>query len=271
MDTLWLLLLIPLWLGWCMQCSARSKKALAEFAASAGKGLRVLVVIAHPDDESMFFAPTLASLRALSCCSSWILCFSTGDADGLGSVRKKELVRAARHFSIPESHVAIVDHPRLQDGMRNEWDPKIMQDILTSTIKENSINVVISFDSHGVSGHPNHKACYHAMRRARAQQPHSGSDIKWYTLQSTNLIRKYLSFLDVFTLFDFVGSPSNGFGLFCHKQQHSVASVRLLLAASPMESHRGMQMHRSQFVWYRRLFVIFSRYAYINVLEHLLA
>ena len=30
-----------------------------------------------------------------------------------------------------------------------------------------------------------------------------------------------------------------------------------------------MSLHRSQWVWYRKLFVVFSRYAYVNSLRRL--
>ena len=42
----------------------------------------VLLVTAHPDDECMFFAPTLASLVATDA-ELWLLCLSLGaPADG---------------------------------------------------------------------------------------------------------------------------------------------------------------------------------------------
>jgi len=35
----------------------------------------------------------------------------------------------------------------------------------------------------------------------------------------------------------------------------------------PWLAYKMMAAHASQFVWYRRLFVIFSRYSYINTLK----
>ncbi len=55
----------------------------------------VLLVIAHPDDESMFFVPTILLQSNIS-----ILCLSNGDYDGLGIVRESELQRASEHFGI---------------------------------------------------------------------------------------------------------------------------------------------------------------------------
>lgn len=40
---------------------------------------RVLLVIAHPDDECMFFGPTLIALRKRSNCRIFVLCLSRGE------------------------------------------------------------------------------------------------------------------------------------------------------------------------------------------------
>jgi N-acetylglucosaminylphosphatidylinositol deacetylase len=40
-------------------------------------GKRVLFVTAHPDDECMFFAPSI--LQLARCCQVYLLCFCTGD------------------------------------------------------------------------------------------------------------------------------------------------------------------------------------------------
>lgn len=39
---------------------------------------RVLIVIAHPDDESMFFGPTILSLTKRNDCQVYLLCLSNG-------------------------------------------------------------------------------------------------------------------------------------------------------------------------------------------------
>lgn len=39
---------------------------------------RVLIVIAHPDDESMFFGPTILSLAKRPNCQLYLLCLSNG-------------------------------------------------------------------------------------------------------------------------------------------------------------------------------------------------
>lgn len=39
---------------------------------------RVLIVTAHPDDESMFFGPTIVSLKQRKDCRIFMLCLSNG-------------------------------------------------------------------------------------------------------------------------------------------------------------------------------------------------
>lgn len=41
------------------------------------RGSRTLLVVAHPDDESMFFTPTLLALKNSQCTVS-VICLSTG-------------------------------------------------------------------------------------------------------------------------------------------------------------------------------------------------
>lgn len=79
------------------------------------------LVIAHPDDESMFFVPTLKYLQENGHQVS-LLCLSTGNADGLGAVRQNELRAAAVYLGIPYMRVKIIDdQTHLADGMNSKW------------------------------------------------------------------------------------------------------------------------------------------------------
>jgi len=55
-----------------------------------GAGSGALLVIAHPDDECMFFTPTVLGL-ARQGITAHVLCLSTGNFDGLGATRAREL------------------------------------------------------------------------------------------------------------------------------------------------------------------------------------
>ncbi len=74
----------------------------------------LLLVIAHPDDETMFFLPLLYSRllrkgnKILS--STYVLCLSNGGYYGLGDLRTSEMFECCQHsYSIPRRNVRIVN------------------------------------------------------------------------------------------------------------------------------------------------------------------
>eukprot|EP01104_Vermistella_antarctica_P013269 TRINITY_DN3994_c0_g1_i2.p1 TRINITY_DN3994_c0_g1~~TRINITY_DN3994_c0_g1_i2.p1 ORF type:complete len:207 (-),score=0.87 TRINITY_DN3994_c0_g1_i2:28-648(-) len=62
-------------------------------ASPVSAPMRVLYVTAHPDDEAMFFVPSITSMTSTDACEVHLLCLSTGNYDGLGDIRKAELMR----------------------------------------------------------------------------------------------------------------------------------------------------------------------------------
>lgn len=77
------------------------------------RGKRICLLIAHPDDEAMFFAPTVLALTRPELQNHVkILCLSSGDAAGLGDTRKQELVESGLVLGLrkPED-VFVVDNP----------------------------------------------------------------------------------------------------------------------------------------------------------------
>jgi N-acetylglucosaminylphosphatidylinositol deacetylase len=56
----------------------------------------ILYVIAHPDDEAMFFVPSILELRRTN--NLHLLCLSNGNADGLGKIREKELHASCKYL-----------------------------------------------------------------------------------------------------------------------------------------------------------------------------
>lgn len=97
----------------------------------------IALIIAHPDDEAMFFTPTLTSLKN---CNIYLLCLSTGDADGLGQTRKKELEKSCDFFGI--KGLEIVDDPSIRDGMKEKWDETIIENYVEDFMHKNRINEV---------------------------------------------------------------------------------------------------------------------------------
>ena len=113
-------------------------------------------------------------------------------------------------------------------------------------IKEHHIKALITFDSYGISGHPNHKAINSSLK-ARVVKEKSETTIKFYQLTSTNLLRKYSSILD-FPL--------------------SLLAPFMFVDLNIVSQYLTLSQHKSQLVWYRRLFILLSRYSILNTYEH---
>ncbi|KAI8379505.1 putative deacetylase LmbE-like domain-containing protein [Radiomyces spectabilis] len=227
-----------------------SYHSLAHFQQSPALQSRsTLIVTAHPDDECMFFGPTIAALRSHSKTRIHLLCLSTGNADGLGTQRKKELVKSCQVLGIQPAQVKSLDHPDLQDGMNQTWSSSVVAAAVKNYVVKNKIDTVITFDDHGVSGHPNHIAAYNGAKQAASE-----GSFKLYKLVSIPLVRKYIGVADLMPI---------------TVQQVLNKHHHLLMLAPPgayLISHKAMRQHASQLVWFRWLYVTFSRYMYVNEL-----
>lgn len=174
-----------LWWLYATNPTSETRKFLAK---------KTLLVVAHPDDEAMFFVPTLRSLRNVS-----ILCLSTGNYDGLGKVRELEMEACARIFESVHN-VRVLEDPLLQDGPNELWPAKHIATIVQETVKSTGCEQIITFDSGGVSGHKNHIDTYHGVLQSITS---SGggvgipTSIPVWTLSSPNLLRKFQGIIDV--------------------------------------------------------------------------
>ena len=238
---------------------------------------RIVLLIAHPDDEAMFFSPTLLSLARPELQNRiFILCLSSGDADGLGHIRKKELVKSALLLGIPSAEqVVVVEDERFQDSMTKHWEAKevakVLQHYFAPKMKSMSadaapianIDALITFDEGGVSSHPNHISLYHGASTflRNLMQRHSGweNPVKMYTLTTTNFVRKYSSIVDAMV--------SVIMSVFQKKKSGDCPTP--ILAVSGVGDYRKAQMamtsaHVSQMRWFRWGWIGISRYMVVN-------
>nr|XP_042140128.1 N-acetylglucosaminyl-phosphatidylinositol de-N-acetylase isoform X3 [Peromyscus maniculatus bairdii] len=111
-----------------------------EQAGLPGAGSRALLVIAHPDDEAMFFAPTVLGLARLEQ-RVFLLCFSTGNYYNQGEIRKKELLQSCDVLGIPPPNVTIIDNSEFPDDPGVQWDTEHVASTLLQHIKVNDINL----------------------------------------------------------------------------------------------------------------------------------
>ncbi|KFQ59111.1 N-acetylglucosaminyl-phosphatidylinositol de-N-acetylase, partial [Pelecanus crispus] len=125
----------------------------------------------------------------------------SGNYYNQGEIRKKELEQSCFLLGIPASNVTVVDHRDLPDNPAVEWDTQLLTALVLKHIEANNINLVVTFDSGGVSGHANHISLYTALR-----YKYSCFEIfilflclgcRVLVLESVNLFRKYISVLDV--------------------------------------------------------------------------
>jgi len=207
---------------------------------------RVLLLIAHPDDECMFFAPTILALLARGV-DVHVLCMTSGELSTTvaAGARKDELRMACRHLGVPDAHVTIIEHTKIKDGMTTKWPRPVISKMLMTHIETYNIDTLLTFDSYGVSGHTNHIALYDTVRALYERQSFP-TYTRVFTLESVNIVRKYVGVLDLFATlntapFYFVSSGSD------------VRRTRL-----------AMRAHVSQMRWFRWLYIYVSRYIHIN-------
>lgn len=241
------------------------------------QGKRICLLIAHPDDEAMFFSPTLLSLARPELQNRiFILCLSSGDADGLGHIRKKELTKSALLLGIPSAEqVVVVEDERFPDSLTKNWEAKevakVLQHYFAPKMKTMSadaapvamIDAIITFDKRGVSSHPNHVSLYHGASTflRNLMQRHSGweTPIKIYTLTTTNFVRKYSSVVDA--MITVVMSLV--------KKKKSGDFPTPIMAVSGVGGLRKAQVamttaHQSQMRWFRWGWIGISRYMIVN-------
>lgn len=235
---------------------------------------RVCLLVAHPDDEAMFFGPTLRALSHMGV-KIHVLCMTKGDFYGRGDTRVKEM-RASCDFLIGVGleNVHVVDEPeKLPDSPVVNWDRKLALDIVATYIRENSIQTLITFDRyesphlwvwgygfnaqhfcprrHGVSSHPNHCELFTVCEELLKDEP--GLNVLY--LETVNRMRKYSFFFDLLPTLMFNCDHSN-----------------LVFVNSPRdfgEVFGAMMQHSSQLVWFRWIYLFTSRYMLMNNFKRL--
>jgi LmbE family N-acetylglucosaminyl deacetylase len=126
--------------------------------------LKMMCILAHPDDETLGLGGVLAKYAAAGI-ETYLITATRGengwtgakeDFPGhseLGEIRTAELEKAAAVLGIKE--VIFLDYA---DGELDQADPEEVISKIVSQIRRLRPQVVITFDSYGVYGHPDHIA-----------------------------------------------------------------------------------------------------------------
>jgi LmbE family N-acetylglucosaminyl deacetylase len=128
------------------------------------KTLRLMCVLAHPDDESLGTGGTLAKYAAAGV-ETYLLTATRGErgrfgdgaerpsAEVVGTTREAELRAAAKELGVRE--VTLLGYP---DGALDTMDPAVVQDAIAAHLRRIRPHVVITFGPEGAYGHPDHIA-----------------------------------------------------------------------------------------------------------------
>ena len=127
----------------------------------------LLVILAHPDDESFPIGGTLAKYAAQGV-RVVLVSATRGEAgipgltpESAGEIRMRELLQAARTLGVSE-----VRFLGYRDGELALADSKTVQAQVADLICEIQPQAVITFGPDGVSGHPDHIAIHRIVTRA---------------------------------------------------------------------------------------------------------
>ena len=235
----------------------------------------------------MFFSPTLSALTTPSLGNHVkILCLSSGDADGLGETRKKELAISAQMLGLRAANdVLVLEDDAFPDSMKVMWSKEKVASVLAAAFSQaagagkwrkdgppqTTIDILITFDQDGVSSHPNHISLYHGARNwlggIMAGKGGWKCPVELYTLSSVSIVRKYMSFLDgPVTL---ARGALRGVG--GSKKSKREQPPSMVFMSSYGEYRKGQKAmtrgHKSQMRWFRWGWIAVGRYMVVNELK----
>ncbi|CAH6718738.1 N-acetylglucosaminyl-phosphatidylinositol de-N-acetylase [[Candida] jaroonii] len=229
----------------------------------------IYYIISHPDDEVMFFSPSIIELSKPQYNNRLkLVCLSKGNSiEEMGPIRESELIKSAEILGFDVSDVSIFD---FKDGMNESWSHVDIYKTLDSVVIDDSKDkVIITFDEFGVSNHPNHISTHFGVLKYCQQ-----NNIKLFNLKSLNFLEKYsftlltnielfinnclklvLSYLN-FNINISFNNSSNSIKYYSDLNMLSLSYASMMFG------------HFSQMVWFRYGWLFLSRYlTYNNLIE----
>ena len=203
----------------------------------------VLLLIAHPDDEIMFWTPTIKLLLSYNITLK-ILCLSNGNYNGLGELREEEFDNVSSELNLFDNK--ILNIPELQDNITMFWEPGVVAEQIEGFLRRNNdIKTIITFDYNGVTKHPNHISCYNGLRFYLEQNKEEckNKNLQVYTLDSFNFVFQYTWVIPMFT---------------------NIIKKYAFLSINFFNSYKLMSLYKTQFNLLRKAHTILSSYSYFN-------
>ena len=243
---------------------------------------KICLFIAHPDDEVMFFTPLLNNLNPTEIQNLKIICLTNKSTP-----RKHELEKCLK-ILLPDFNASKNNNLQIFDFLDSQDNSKIrreesMIDLLTDMRLVSSVHYLrdlnyhfYTFDSQGVSGHPNHTDCYLYLLSAlltdkindgrkittsnekkieqiwkdsinrNAERLVKDYKFRLYSLKSVNIIFKY------FGVPRFYPSADQTF----YNKRGVTDWNKCYLAF--------LKGHTSQAMWYRHFWFVTSRYLFVS-------
>jgi len=202
----------------------------------------------------------------------YTLCFSVGNADRLGYIRRRELRDSLDIIGVAEDKRSVLDTNEFQDNITASWNTSLIATTVHKFVSDHDISIILTFDSYGVSGHPNHYSLYHGVSQLLAMPPTS---IKYplaaYSLTSKSVVTKYIGILapifvklrvSLFRVLHSTDTENGSAGV--PARPVFVAGIRGYCRAV-----LATLQHRSQLAWFRWLYMVFSQYLWVNEWERI--
>jgi len=178
-----------------------------------------------------------------------------------------------RHmYAIQPDWVVIFSLRALQDNITAKWDPQVIADVVKPYIIKHQITTILTFDEKGISSHQNHISIpFGLLHLFSTQFPHPIPKI--FTLISLPIFAKFQGpVAPILAKYDLVlqrvwlsvsaylfGTPSE-----IHSDDQVSIPVFVSGAQEYLTALKSMYQHRSQLVWFRLLYVMASRYMWVN-------
>jgi N-acetyl-1-D-myo-inositol-2-amino-2-deoxy-alpha-D-glucopyranoside deacetylase len=196
-------------------------------------GYRVLLVHAHPDDETINNGATMALYAALGAQVTLITCtrgeegdiltpelthLSSAETDGLGDHREIELANAMKALGVNDFRFLGQDKVKYRDSGMMGTEPNNRPDVfwqadleeasdyLVKVIEEVKPHILITYDEIGGYGHPDHIKAHLVAMRASEKSVWQIQKIYWNTMPKSVLAESMAKMKEMGS--DFFGAES---------------------------------------------------------------